>query len=179
MTDPFLWYSDISAIYYGRCYTLQYPEKVGSHLDTNIMLIFLNENLSYDVFIHDPKYYLASIMPSAFPHIRYLKFGKEIFKIHFYFCHCRLKKKPNMPMEDSKNLDLLYISETRHKKLNREEFKCAEDDNYNWRQCIKTSVVKKIGCRMEWDKLESIQNVPLCDNLQKMRYFKKKSKNSL
>jgi len=26
---------------------------------------------------------------------------------------------------------------------------------------------------MEWDKLESIQNVPLCDNLQKMRSYEK------
>ena len=70
LTDPSYWYSDISAIYYGRCYTLQYPEKVGSHLDTDMMLIFLNKSLTYDVFIHDPKYYLASIMPSSYPHIR-------------------------------------------------------------------------------------------------------------
>ena len=74
-----------------------------------------------------------------------------------------------MPTNETKNLDLLYIRETKHKKLNREDYRCEEDDNYNWRQCIKTSVVTKIGCRMEWDTLDSVQNVALCDSLHKMR----------
>ena len=65
------WTMDISAFYFGRCYTLQYPDKVGSHLDSNMMMLFLNPNLTFDIFIHDPKYFITSLSPAVFPHIRY------------------------------------------------------------------------------------------------------------
>jgi len=148
LTDPSIWKMDLSATYFGRCYTLEYPEKVGSHLDTFLMMFDLNTNLTYDIFIHDPSYYLTTLSPSAFPHIR-------------------IKRRPIQPLDQSRNFDLLYVTETKHKKLNRKEYRCNEEQNYNFRTCVKKSVIDRIECRMEWD--EAISDVPLCQSLDKIR----------
>ena len=77
---------------------------MGSHLDTFLMMVDLNTNLTYDIFIHDPSYYLTTLSPSAFPHIR-------------------IKRRARQPLDQSRNFDLLYVTETKHKKLNRQEFR--------------------------------------------------------
>ena len=105
--------------------------------------------LTYDVFIHDPKYYLATLNPAAYPHIR-------------------LKRKPTLPINESRNFDLLYVRETKHVKLNRAEYPCQEGEEYDFRRCVKRSVYTKVGCKMEWDG----QNFPefsLCTDIQQLK----------
>ena len=137
---------------------------MGSHLDTFLMMLDLNTNLTYDIFIHDPSYYLTTLSPSAFPHIR-------------------IKRRARQPLDQSRNFDLLYVTETKHKKLNRQEFRlehlfclylrhdycfrCEEEQSYNFRSCVKRSVIDRLGCRMEWD--EEISDAQLCQNLDKLR----------
>ena len=57
--DP--WSEDFSYRYAGRTYTLDIPKKirVGS-LWSNPLRIVLKENLSYDLYIHDPKFFYIS-----------------------------------------------------------------------------------------------------------------------
>ena len=125
------------------------------------MMFDLNTNLTYDIFIHDPSYYLTTLSPSAFPHIR-------------------IKRRA---LDKSLNFDLLYVTKTKHKKLNRKEFRlehlfglflrheycfrCEEEQSYNFRYCVKGSVIDRVGCRMEWD--EEISDAQLCQNLDKLR----------
>ena len=49
--------------------------------------------------------------------------------------------------------------------------RCNEDRNYNFRTCVKKSVIDRIECRMEWD--EAISDAPLCQSLDKIRYAAK------
>ena len=145
ISDPSVWRMDISAVYYGQCHSLEYPQPVGSHLDTNMIWMNLNNTLSYDIFIHDPKYFLTTLSPAAFPHIR-------------------IKRKP---VNDSRNFDLLYLKQTLHHKLNRDEYQCEDDQDYNFRSCVKNSVIKKVGCRMSWD--DGAERV--CSGLDEMKKY--------
>ena len=147
--DPDSWRTDISAVYLGRCHTLQFPEAVGSLLDDYLLTISFNQSLSYDIFMHDPKYFFTTLNPAAFPHIR-------------------IKRKP-LQNETDRNYDFLYVSQTKHSKLNRDDYPCEEDDQYNFRQCVKNSVIQKIGCRMTWDQGDA----KLCSTLQEMRDYER------
>ena len=150
ITDPSVWVTDVTAVFMGKCHTLRFKDKVGSYLETNLLEFSFNPAFTYDVFIHDPKYYLATLNPAAFPHIR-------------------LKRKPNTPLNESKNLDLMYVSETRHTKLNRYEHPCEEEESYDFRECVKRSVYSKVGCKMEWDRDNNEQQFPLCTQIQQLK----------
>ena len=78
-----------------------------------------------------------------------------------------------MPLNSTRNFDLIYVSQTRHKKLNRKEYRCEEDDHYNFRKCIKLSVIKKVGCKMEWDDVE--EDFPKCTTMEQIRLDKNKN----
>ena len=140
----------MTAVFLGQCHTLRFPDKVGSYVEENLLFLHFNPAFTYDVFIHDPQYYLATLNPAAFPHIR-------------------LKRKPNIPLNESRNFDLMYVRETRHTKLNRYEHPCQEDPSYNFRQCVKRSVYRKLGCKMDWDKDNQDQNFPLCTQIQQLK----------
>ena len=45
-------------------------EPVASHVDSNMIMFALNPNLSYQIFIHDPKYFITTLSPAVFPHVR-------------------------------------------------------------------------------------------------------------
>ena len=146
MTDSDFWKSDITAMQAGRCHTLNYPEPVGARLETNILFFSLNPELSYDVVIHDPTFYLYSLTPSAVPQIK-------------------IKKKPS---DEVRGFDLIYITVTENIKINRPEFPCKESEDYQFTSCVKESVSKKIGCRMEWDE-DSARSWPVCTTMDQLR----------
>ena len=142
--------SDVTAVFLGQCHTLRFRDKVGSHVENNLIWFSFNPDFTYDVFIHDPQYYLATLNPAAFPHIR-------------------LKRKPNFPLNESRNFDLMYVRETRHTKLNRDEHPCEEEESHDFRQCVKRSVYTKVGCKMDWDRDNDRQHFPLCTQIQQLR----------
>ena len=45
--------------------------------------------------------------------------------------------------------------------------RCATDPSYNFRACVKASVVTRLGCRPEWDPEPA--EVPLCTTVQQIR----------
>ena len=146
LTDKEFWNPDVTAMQAGKCQTLNYTEPVGSRLETNILWFNLNPELSYDVVIHDQKFYIYSLSPSAVPQIK-------------------IKKKP---LKEARNFDLIYITMTKHIKINRPEFPCDNSEDYNFKKCVKESVAEKIGCRMEWD-LDSDQSWPICTSMDQLR----------
>ena len=146
ISDPDIWRTDISAAYFGQCHTLEYNVAVGSHLDTHLIMLGLNSSLTYDIFIHDTRYYLTTLSPAAFPHIR-------------------LKRKSS---NKTRNFDLLYLTQTRHFKLNREDHQCEDDEDYNFRDCVKNSVIRSAGCRMQWDYKSDER---LCSSNEEIRKY--------
>ena len=146
ISDSQFWKSDVTAMPVGKCHTLDYPEHLGSRLETNTLWFNLNSELSYDVIIHDPTFYIVTLSPSAIPQIR-------------------IKKKP---LKEARNFDMVYITVTKHIKLNRPEFPCNDSENYNFKRCVKESVSRKIGCRMEWDA-DSDRSWPVCTSMDQLR----------
>jgi len=141
----------VTAVFLGQCHTLTFPEKVSSSLEENILWFAFDNELTYDVFIHDPKYYLATLNPAAFPHIRF-------------------KRRATEPVNQTRNFDLMYVRETKHVKLNRADYPCQESKDYNFRQCVKRSVYKRVGCKMDWDQ-QGYEEFPFCSEIQDLKKY--------
>ena len=139
----------MTAVFLGQCHTLTFPDKVSSSLEENILWFAFDNELTYDVFIHDPKYYLATLNPAAFPHIRF-------------------KRRATEPVNQTRNFDLMYVRETKHVKLNRADYPCQESKDYDFRQCVKRSVYKKVGCKMDWDQ-QGYEEFPFCSEIQDLK----------
>ena len=57
------WTPDFTLAWSGMCYTLDIEDSKGN----NLVHFFLNINLTFIVFIHDPNYYLNSNNPQTIP----------------------------------------------------------------------------------------------------------------
>ena len=129
------WTEDYLHNYVGRIYTLELPIKLrASSLSHNSLRLGLKPNLSYDLYIHDPNnFYLTANPEPGFPYVR-----KGV---------------------DPKNLPYYYnFALTEVVELNVPEDPCNEDPDFNYKQCIKEYLAKRIGCRTKWDN----NSYPLC-----------------
>ena len=124
ISDPDIWRTDISAAYFGQCHTLEYNVAVGSHLDTHLIMLGLNSSLTYDIFIHDPRYYLTTLSPAAFPHIR-------------------LKRKSS---NKTRNFDLLYLTSDERLCSSNEEIRKYEEEFLFLSQVEEREVLQRTQC---------------------------------
>ena len=69
---------------YGACHTFHYPHPTGTDPVEDGGFIKFSENLSYNVYIHDPDFFLPTENPSTFPRIA-INFdqGKKMMKIFY------------------------------------------------------------------------------------------------
>ena len=128
----------------GRTYTLNITEKirVGHSMSTNPLRIVLEkkENLHYDIFIHDPKYFYVSRNPNP--------------------GHPSVRKHVNPEM-----LPYAYpFTLTEVEELNVPDDPCNPDPSFNYRDCISESISKKVGCSVKWGK-SLTKDLPLCGSL--------------
>ena len=117
----------------GRYYTLDVSKKVGP---VNQIYIALKHDIIYQIFIHDPNYFILSYNPS---------FG-SIMRI----------VNPNISTNYYYNLIMTEVQE-----LDLPEDPCNTDPDYNFQACIKKSQSSLVGCRTKWDRW-SHQDTPLC-----------------
>ena len=141
--DP--WIEDFSYANAGRTYTLNISKKLHpSSVFRNPLRIVLKTDLLYDLFIHDPSFFYISRNPDP--------------------AHPSIHKKV-----DPKELPYMYpITLTEVEELNVPDDPCNEDPEYNYRDCIKESFSRRVGCRTKWDK-ELGNDLPLCKNLSQFR----------
>ena len=64
VTGPEFWTSDVSLSLFGRCYTMHLDVKLGVSILTSIIL-YLNPNLTYQIFFHQPDIYYSAFNPVA------------------------------------------------------------------------------------------------------------------
>ena len=133
------WTPDFTLAWSGMCYTLDIEDSKGN----NLIHFFLNINLTFIVFIHDPNYYLNSNNPQTIPMTTWI-----------------------VPKEN--RFERLSLVETEHKELNVPADPCEEDINYNFYACIKQSLSTQIGCRSKWDKWTAT-NLTLCNTMKQFR----------
>ena len=107
------------------CYTLTNPDHFGSHPGTDRIWIKLNSNRSsdYDVFIHDPTFFVYSKNPKL--NINYGSLAQKV-----------------------KRLDKIEV--VKHTKLNTENKPCNTDASYSFTTCVREVLVKENGCKPYW-----------------------------
>ena len=98
---------------------------------TEGIMIDLNENLTYTMFIHQPDLYRFAYNPATMPGVQKIISFKEIGKEYFTF----------------------FLELVRRERLNKAESPCNPDPGYNFNGCIKQSLSDIIGCKLPWDKL--------------------------
>ena len=60
------------------------------------------------------------------------------------------------------------ITLTEVEELNVPDDPCNEDPDYDYRNCIKESFLRKVGCTTKWDNIKH-KDLPLCGNHTQFR----------
>ena len=63
------WIVNKGNVYKGQCHTFQYPNPLQADAFEDVLMFAINPNISYEVFFHDPNYYLIVPNPMVFPRI--------------------------------------------------------------------------------------------------------------
>ena len=134
-----LWTADFTLTWPGLCHTINVKDSKGN----NIIHLFLNTNLTFIVFIHDPDYFLYTYNPQTIPMTSWI-------------------------LPKSNQFMSLSLVETNHEEIDVPKDHCVKDDTYSFSSCLKRSLSKKIGCRTQWD-LWTPKNWNVCESLSKMR----------
>ena len=141
--DP--WIEDFTYSFMGRTYTLNITKNLRyDSLTDSLLRIGLEPNFTFDIFIHDPKYFYATRNPeSGAPSVR----------------------KAVNPAE----LSYYYpFALTEVEELDVPNDRCNNDPDYNFRACVKESFSRRSGCKTKWDKFGH-NNLQPCTNIQQFR----------
>ena len=112
--------------------------------------IYLKPGQNYSLFIHDPNFYVLTLNPETIPRIL-------------------------LTMED-RNSQMIYLKTTYHQMMDKPEQPCEPSESYSFTACIKNSISKKIGCRLEWDSWSS-SDIQLCTTVEQLKSFDKEYSN--
>ena len=141
LIDSEFWTSDMTVSEHGMCYTINYPKKVGTDPFKEVLTFLFDKDLHYKVLIHDSNFFLLTANPSVIPQIM-LELNGEDTKTQMYF-----------------------LKATKRFLMNRKEQPCVEDKSYSFTKCIKESLSKKVGCRLEWNLMEN-SSLPICTSMK-------------
>jgi hypothetical protein len=137
--DRKYWTPDFTLTWVGMCYNLDIKDSK----ENNLIHLFLNINLTFIVFIHDPKYFLNSNNPQTISMTTWI-----------------------VPKQNT--FERLSLVETEHEELNVPDDPCEEDTEYNFSSYVKRSLSSQIGCRRKWD-MGTAANLTICNSLEKFR----------
>ena len=115
---------DFTNVRSGRTYTLNPDRRIGPDYNKDEIILLLDHNLIYDVFLHDKRFFLTSENPNGIPSL-YIKIDPR-----------------------STFAPLYTIDVTRHKNLNVPESPCEENTKYDFSLCVRKSLSRKMGCRL-------------------------------
>ena len=148
-----MWSSKMANIYFGMCHTFIYPDKVTADTSQgHYFTFYLDPHISYRIIIHDPRFYHV-VEREVFPRIW-------------------LEYKPERDMKAGHMVGY-FITVTEHHLLNRPEDPCheeEEEEDYDFLQCLKTSLARPVGCRPPWDSW-SPPSVPLCETMEQLHQY--------
>ena len=121
-----LWQEDFTAAWFGRSYTLRYPDPIGTNWRTDAINIHINQSdgLTRRIFFHDPDYFLLNVNPLALP--LNLQTLKNSLTGRVYYS----------------------LALTEHVELNTPQDPCIEDPSYSFHACVKESLAKNASCRL-------------------------------
>ena len=141
------WTEDFSHTYAGRTFTLDPSMKLRPFSwSENKLRIGLKINLNYEIYIHDPKFFYVTRNPEP---------GHPSFRDDI----------------NSEKLPYVYaFALTEVEEINVPDDPCNEDSEYNFRQCIKESFARSVGCKTKWDNIQN-DDLPLCASIKQFKYI--------
>ena len=131
LTRSKYWSWDLTVSLDGRCFTLDFDQKVGMDLTVDALMIHLNKSLTYYLFLHPPDLNLITYNVLTMPvYQTILDFNQTGDK----YCMFMMKL-------------------IRHERINRPTSACDPDPGYNFNRCVKERLSEEAGCKLPWDKL--------------------------
>ena len=142
VTNSKYWTEDLSRVISGKAFTLNNSYEVGSSFGRSLKIEF-KKGLKYSIYIHDPQFYVMTINPQTMPHIF-------------------------LSLEDQAD-HVVYLDTIYHEMMEKSPKRCELSDSYSFTACIKNSLSKRVGCRLEWDawSFKDIQECSTVDQLLK------------
>ena len=123
LTTKGLLSEDFNQIWAGRYFTINLPMRIGPDDDEDQLYIVLYPQFVYQIFVHDPEFFVYNENPTAIPQMnQYL--DAENTKSHYY------------------RLDLTEMHE-----LDIPNDPCNPNSDYNFHECVKASVAKQVSTR--------------------------------
>ena len=109
----------------GICYT---TETFGKMKELEMNFINLNLSLSYDVYLHDPDFFLVTLNPSSSP---------------------RIKIDIN-DLERIGDLNIQYFTATKHSLRTHKDQKCVDYDKKGttFTNCLFKNIIEETGCKV-------------------------------
>ena len=149
MNKDKIWSSDFTYVRSGRSYTVHPEMLIGPLDDRDQIIVLLDNNYAYDIFVHEKNFFMLNDNRCTFPSVNFKIVPKASDNYRFYH----------------------KISATQHMELNVPEDPCVEDTQYSFAACVKENLAKKIGCRPSWD-VWSDQKRNVCTKIEQHRCLK-------
>lgn len=153
LDDDQMWTEDITYVKKGKCYRLEYDQKIGTNYSNDVIAFKKHRIAIAEVFIHDPSFFIMTFNLAAIPHIKY-DLGNDVNSFGL----------------QSKKDTILIISVTQHINLNKPHRPCEESPSYDFTICVKMSIARKTGCKPSWDVFIT-KRMTTCSSLEQLENF--------
>ena len=136
---------DFTTAWDGIFHAIDVQKRIGPDDSTDQVYILMDKSHIYNIFIHDPNYFIVNENPAGLPSVM-------------------LKLNPN-----SSGNYYYRIALTEVEELDLPQDPCNVDPNYIFRACVKESLSRKVGCKSKWDRW-SQDGMELCSQMEQFRY---------
>jgi hypothetical protein len=143
ITKDTIYAEDISFFFVGKAHSFNISFAEEDDLGFSI---YFKPGYNYSIFIHDPHFYMFTTNPGTIPYIL-------------------------LHVDDMKSQDVFFTT-TYHNMMNKPEKRCESSETYRFTACVKNSISRRVGCRMEWDVWSS-RDIPVCTRVEQLERFDK------
>lgn len=146
------WESTLKVPVWGVCHTYLNPVRLCIDFNDNCqagVYIHLFPQFSYEIFLHDPDYFLLSANPLSFPHT----------------------KVDVSSFAESENVGWFYMDVTKHVKLSTSTRPCSS----SFSACVKEALAAKIGCHVPFmsNRDDDDNRQDTCSTLDQLKDYEK------
>ena len=143
LTGPEFWNTELFNFFWGKVFTMQSTYHLGTNWETSLNL-YLNSSLTFSIWIHDKDFFIPTINKDVIPH--YL---------------LRIKQPEYI---------WLLIRPIIYNMMDKPDQRCEPSRSYSFTGCLKNSVSRRVGCRMDWDSWSS-EDIPVCSTRMQILQF--------
>ena len=126
--------------YLGTCFTLQTDQERLKSGERLFIMFTLGTVKSHSIYLVDPDFFVMKAENSVIPFL----------------------------LLDNPMSKVIYLHTTFTSRMNRPQFPCNPDKSYNYNQCIRNNLARKIGCAYPFDIIRPIGNFSNCNTSEEL-----------